>query len=597
MNIGIPPAVDTDVEDVVWALQTAASLWKRNERVDAIVWLRRAAQAANDAENDDRALELAREAAELSDWIAHNPLPPASTAPPLPSSIPPNESATGGVDDLLRDIPIEEMPGVSLSAPTAPTAFMPVKMPIPIPMPPTTSDLIPISEPSSPVVFQSVASEKSSENVQSAAEAHAGMLNPWGAPPPEELPPVHQSAAPSSIASSEDAYDDEVVTSARLMLPEAEPAMIMNAPLPAPRPPTVSPAPPPVPPPAPPIRITPLRPGQPDLAPELAPDPMQELSQQVTKIQPPPPEVRAAIAAAVAASRAAQSAPPPPAPPPPIVPPAPAPPVVRYEPEATLVSAGVEPPPRAEPKAATEVDLASVDALADLPDDAREELERVAQIHRLSRDEEIMGFALAYVVDGAVDVAAQIVDVPAHRVEKGSVLKAKGTVAESVPLRLICASDSAVVATWDATQIEPAFKACPWVEDDLRAIANHVQALVGVTLGPLADRLDATLRAQITSKLELRELAEGDVIVEAGHPVRDLCLVGQGTIELVTDGAVTGQVSAGEFLFPSEIMGGGKATSTARAGKGGVLLLASDRAIAQELMVTCPPLLEIFAGM
>ncbi len=60
MNIGIPPAVDSDVEDVVWALQTAASLWKRNERVDAIVWLRRAAQAAGDAQHDDRALELAR---------------------------------------------------------------------------------------------------------------------------------------------------------------------------------------------------------------------------------------------------------------------------------------------------------------------------------------------------------------------------------------------------------------------------------------------------------------------------------------------------------------------------------------------------------
>ena len=75
----------------------------------------------------------------------------------------------------------------------------------------------------------------------------------------------------------------------------------------------------------------------------------------------------------------------------------------------------------------------------DLPDDARAELERVAEIHRLSLDEEIMGFALAHVIEGDVDVAAQIVDVPAERIAKGTVLKAYGTIAESMPLRLICA--------------------------------------------------------------------------------------------------------------------------------------------------------------
>ena len=44
----IPPTKDTDAEDVVWALQTADALWKRGERIDALVWLRRAAQAAGE---------------------------------------------------------------------------------------------------------------------------------------------------------------------------------------------------------------------------------------------------------------------------------------------------------------------------------------------------------------------------------------------------------------------------------------------------------------------------------------------------------------------------------------------------------------------
>mgnify|MGYP001550113587 CR=1 FL=1 len=165
-----------------------------------------------------------------------------------------------------------------------------------------------------------------------------------------------------------------------------------------------------------------------------------------------------------------------------------------------------------------------------------------------------------------------------------------------MPLRLVCASEHAVLATWDAAQIEPAFKACPWVEDDLRAAANRMQALVGVTLGPLADRLDASLRVQVTSKLELRELAEGEILFENGEAVRDLCLIGQGSIELVKDGSVVGEIGVGEFVFAAEIMGGGNASATARVGKGGALVLASDRTMAQELMVTCPPLLEIFAG-
>src|SRR4051794_34782185 len=95
--LGIPPAKDTDAEDVVWGLQTAETLWKRGERIDAVVWLRRAAQAAGEAADDDRALELARSAAELSDWMATEPVdqgprgarpPPSLTVPDgTPSSI------------------------------------------------------------------------------------------------------------------------------------------------------------------------------------------------------------------------------------------------------------------------------------------------------------------------------------------------------------------------------------------------------------------------------------------------------------------------------------------------------------------------------
>ena len=65
----IPKASATDSEDVVWALQTSDALWKRGDYQDAIAWLRRAAQAAGESEDDERALELANDAAELIEWL------------------------------------------------------------------------------------------------------------------------------------------------------------------------------------------------------------------------------------------------------------------------------------------------------------------------------------------------------------------------------------------------------------------------------------------------------------------------------------------------------------------------------------------------
>src|SRR5271170_6266882 len=94
---GIPPVLESDAEDVVWALQTAEALWKRSERVDAIVWLRRAAQAAGEAEDDDRALALARDAAELAEWMAQNAGAAHAGEEPVAESV----GASAAIDDLL----------------------------------------------------------------------------------------------------------------------------------------------------------------------------------------------------------------------------------------------------------------------------------------------------------------------------------------------------------------------------------------------------------------------------------------------------------------------------------------------------------------
>jgi hypothetical protein len=479
---GIPRVLDTDAEDVIWALQTADALWKRGERVDAIVWLRRAAQAAGDAEDDDRAFALAREAAELAEWLAQNPQPAATR------SVPPGaETPTPGeaVDNFLRqavDEPALPAQGERGSQPKTPAAAPP--------LPP---------QPSS--------AKFKVERVASAAEVHAGMLDPWA---------------------------------------EAEA----------------------------PTREGPISPGK------AAPSPPPPLPRLPAAAPPPPPAASEFDADEVLTS---------------------APPVVA---RASRPDAAVAPalaPTASKPEAPASVpgvDLSRVEALADLPEDARDGLAQTATVNVLARDEEVSGFALALVIEGSVDLSATIVDAAAQRLDAGAILRSRGTVGPAAPLRLVAASERATVAAWDEQAVSRALGACPWVEEELRAAGDRFQALVGVTMGALGERLDAGLRSSVTDRLRVRALAEHEVFAVRGEPMPGFLVVGAGELELVgEDGAPNGTVLVpGDFLFPNEVLQSGPAPHTVRASRGGALVLIADRAMAQELLVTCPPLLEIFAG-
>lgn len=86
----IPPARKDDTEDVAWALSTAEAMYARGDRGDALKWLRRAAEAASEAQADDRALELAKAAADLASLIGPSTsVPPPPPPPPMASRPPP----------------------------------------------------------------------------------------------------------------------------------------------------------------------------------------------------------------------------------------------------------------------------------------------------------------------------------------------------------------------------------------------------------------------------------------------------------------------------------------------------------------------------
>jgi hypothetical protein len=110
----VPVSKKDDLEDVAWALQTAEATWSRGEHSDALKWIRRAAEAASEAEADDRALELAKAAADVASLLTEKTSttltgqgpPPVMQAapritstskpPPAPSAPPPRPQALTG---------------------------------------------------------------------------------------------------------------------------------------------------------------------------------------------------------------------------------------------------------------------------------------------------------------------------------------------------------------------------------------------------------------------------------------------------------------------------------------------------------------------
>ena len=687
---GIPPAKDTDAEDVVWGLQTAETLWKRGERIDAVVWLRRAAEAAGDAEDDDRALELARSAAELSDWMATGTSQPPAPVPQIvTTTYVPDGNARLSIEVNLDDVEATRAPLPSITSAPPIGVTPPLGSPLPFgappaqatppaqgssppfavaplagsappprpsrPMPPlsrppsqptmqtaepTFEELPPVSAPVSsrdkrdearqtPMAplpsYASDAPPPREPSVPPADKVHAGMFNPWderASPPPPIAPP------PPLTPRFSDEDEEEVITSVRPQQLIQQRADALASLLAGGSPQFEAP-PPPVPlawaeepkvvepsKPAPPRPSLPRPPPLPARAmkPRATSTPPDKRvpSEPPMRVTPPPPsptqvmlvresgrereaervreEERARVEALEHAAERlrdeAQEPEPGPEPEPepddegltPLAPP------IAETPEATIVA--VRKP----------LELDDVEAFADLPDDARVAFAAAAQVSALEEGEEVSSFALAYILSGSVDVAATMVDAPAARLEGGAVLRSRGTTDDGVPMRLIGVS-SGVVATWTDAAVQEAFRTCPWVEEDLRVAADRLQTLVGVTIGPLGERLDAAIRQQIIDRLTMRTLIAGEVVVNAGEQMPGLLLIGVGELELVDGDAVKGVVGSGEFLFPTEVLGAGNAPHTARAGVGGALILFGDRMIAQELLVTCPPLLEVFAGM
>jgi hypothetical protein len=573
-----PKAIDDDDDDVSWALQTAAVQWDRGGYADAIVWLRRAAASAVEVGEYGRGAELEGKARKLEFWVQHGTILP-SHPPPAPIDDAVDRLLAGEDDDdnapvveasaldgptpsLVDAIELESQGFGSLPGETtSPSSIDDVEI--------LDDDLIEeiAEEPPDPMPVSLDPDDLESEDSVPENE-------PTGFALVDEVPATRASTLPSSPEDADGELSDLLESGRDSVSPVDE--LEADAPEPIAAAPSAAP---------------------PVLGDALAEGEVTEVSSARSFDREVPsdgevtrktsPEV---VAAVLAAARREESAPP-------SLPRSP-------ESDAAKVSlpASEAPPTAASPKLfpnepAFDLEvLAQARGLEDIPEETQLDLVRRARVEALGVEEEVSAFGLALVLSGRVAVMPTIAESPCAYAAAGEPVFAQGNLEDGVALRVVATEDGTEVAVWQAEDFESVLKSCPWVADELRAVADRYQALAGASMGPLGERLDDTMRSMVTERCELRRLLAGEVFLEAGKPVAGLAILGAGRLELVAGEAVVGELLAGDLVFPNEVLAHGRAPHTVRAGKQGALLLATNRMAAHELMVSVPPLLELLAS-
>ena len=460
----------------------------------------------------------------------------------------PSVAAPGQLAQAAAIVPSK---GLSVPPPSAPTSAPALKAIPPAPPPPTK---VAVAPPTPPV---------------EAPRASA----PAAVAPPDSAPPVVVKPPPPPIAATSPATSKPSVP---------PPAMPWPAPAAA-------------------------RPSVPPVAAPTIPKPPTPPAPAVASTVAAPTVAAATIAAP--ALPAAASAHPPPRitiPPPPAVAGAPRlsvppPPAVPSAPKASVApSASVAPPapaklaPPAAPVLLDGLPLDEVDAFVDLPPEMQQRLVALARIEALSADEEVSSFGAALLLAGEASVCATIVDTPACRAVKGTLIPSRGSLAEPVGVRVVAGSQGARVAIWEQPIIEEALASCPWVLDELVSRADRIQALAGATMGPLGE-VDEASRGELLDRLTVHFAQPFESLVDAGDATLGIAVVGGGVVELGPNGDVPAKaLHPGETLFARAVLEGLPAPRSAHAGASGALVLIGEAKLAKELMASCPPLAALF---
>ncbi len=197
----IPQPLDSDEEDVHWALSTATALWSRGESSEALKWLRRAAETASDAEDDDRALLLFKAAADVTAFLATAAAQPPPSAPapapvqPVQSYAPQQAQAPQPVHAPPR--PIAGQAGARPPSVPAPRPSGGGQRPPSVPAPPAPP------APPRPASVPAPTFERGTQPQASFVQPRAPEARAFQQPPAAETPPEPRRApAPRAPANS-----------------------------------------------------------------------------------------------------------------------------------------------------------------------------------------------------------------------------------------------------------------------------------------------------------------------------------------------------------------------------------------------------------
>ncbi len=544
-----PAAKDDDDDDVAWGLSTAAVQWKRGSRADAVVWLRRAVDAAVAVGATWRAAELTRQTDTLEAFLVNGPSAPAEPEAVI-AEVEDYDDSDVIDDDALSVPPDEDVDDAEAPQPLSADATD------------ETTDITPEDIAAGTAVDLDDDVEVISEDDIADDELDESEALPRFASeaPTADLVQPAFSSAPDEVDDAELEHDSEPDT-----VSEPEPAYAADD----------DPSP------------TPLRMGIVD---ELPPDSESEAEPLPDTLSEPEPLADTLSEPEPLPDTESELEPPP---------------DTENDPEPVLDSesepvAAAPAEPEAVPEARVAgILLSEIAGFEDFPPETQLALAQAARVDRLATEEEVSSFGLALVLRGSVNVMPAIADVACGAAGERELVYGRGTLQEGVALRLVATAPDTQVAVWDLQTIEPPLADCPWVLEELQSVADKYQALAGVSMGPMGERLDDSLRGMVLSRCSLVRLLPGEVLVERGKPVGGLYIVGAGRIELGNDAASAGsegELGPGDFLFAPQVLAAGAAPTAARAGATGALLMAADRHAAHELMVSVPPLLELLAG-
>jgi hypothetical protein len=544
----------SDPDDVVWTLQTAAVQWQRGLRADAIVWVRKAADLSLGGGRTDRADELRNQAARLAEFLWTDPEEPGVLAPASGPS--PQSAARRVISDEDDDeiIEVEELDDYELE-------FTETDLPTP----------------------EDAAADISPEDLQYYQSGEGAQ--PGQGPLPDDLDLRSDSPPPAaggSLTSISPELDDSDFISVQPesdsgdLNPETEVYLDVN---PESLPPMSSSVP----------AAASSRPAAPAVSGHPSDLPTQPRIERPPPFRPFQPAVESAETARLptlpspaqelAAELEAEDA---------------SPYLLQTVPPAGGSLLSEEVSPQETPAGIDGLTFESVEALADLPEEAHAELAAGAHLRTLTSSQEfVLREGAALITHGQVHVTLPFSYVSGERVASGAVVAVRCSV-EAGPLRLIADAEQTRLVTWTDQQLSNAMRDCPWVEDDLRQLADRLQAHAAAGLGPLGERLDDALRATVYERLQVRVLAPDESVAERGKPLKGLFIVAVGNLAIGDSGIDS--ITSGQFVFPSCVIGGELPPDDVKAGPQGAVVLFATRPVAHELMMSVPPLLELLAG-